>query len=133
MTDVFKTLPQPFFFENVETVDKAGNTKIVRKSVTENFYHAVIYLIFNILSVRMNVEILTSDGRIDAVVETDTHIYIFEFKKGKYAKEAIQQILDKGYPDLYKLSKKQIILMGVGFTAQKRGVSDYEIKPYQRL
>ncbi|MEN9612375.1 MAG: hypothetical protein RLZZ628_3189 [Bacteroidota bacterium] len=130
MTDLFKTLPQPFFFENVETVDKAGNTKIVRKSVTENFYHAIIYLIFNILSVRMNAEILSSEGRIDAVVETDSHIYIFEFKKGKHAQEAIDQMIQKGYPDLYRLSKKQIVLMGVGFTAQKRGVSDFKIMPY---
>jgi hypothetical protein len=112
-------------------VDKAGNTKIVRKSVTENFYHAIIYLIFNILSVRMNAEILSSEGRIDAVVETDSHIYIFEFKKGKHAQEAIDQIIQKGYPDLYRLSKKQIVLMGVGFTAQKRGVSDFKIVPYQ--
>ena len=31
----------------------------------------------------MNVEVAAKDGRIDAVIETDTHIYIFEFKKDK--------------------------------------------------
>ncbi len=37
------------------------------------------------------------NGRSDAVVETKDNIYIFEFKYGKSAQEAFDQILEKGY------------------------------------
>lgn len=128
LKDMFKTLPIQFFSEDIETKDKQGNIKIIKKSVNENFYHAVIYLVFNILGVRMPVEVNSREGRIDAVVETVSHIYIFEFKKNRKATVAIQQMRDKNYAALYALSKKQIILVGVCFTMQKRGISDFLIK-----
>lgn len=126
---MFNTLPSQFFAEDIEKKDKQGNIKIIKKSVNENFYHAIIYLIFNILGIKMPVEINTQDGRIDAVVETDTHIYIFEFKKNRKAAVAIQQMREKDYASVYALSKKQIILVGVCFTMQKRGISDYSFEP----
>jgi Predicted AAA-ATPase/PD-(D/E)XK nuclease superfamily len=123
LTNLFKTLPYSFFLEDVERRDKKGNVTIVQRQVGENFYHAIIYLIFNILAIRMRVEILSSDGRIDAVVETDTRVYLFEFKKGRKPKDAIQQIWDNQYANLYALSKKQIVCIGICFTMQKRGIS----------
>ena len=78
LTAMFKTLPPQYFTESHEIIDKEGNKKMVSKAVGESFYHAIIYLIFNILGGKMNVEISAGDGRIDAVVETKTHIYIFE-------------------------------------------------------
>ena len=103
--------------------------KIVKKSVNENFYHAVIYLTFNILGIKMPVEVNSQEGRIDAVVETNSHIYIFEFKKNRKAAVAIEQMRDKNYASLYSLSKKHIVLVSVCFTLQKRGISDYLIEP----
>ncbi len=123
LTQMFKILPYSFFLEDVERIDKKGNVTVVQRQVSENFYHAVIYLIFNILAIQMRVEMLASDGRIDAVVETQTHVYLFEFKKGRKPKDAIQQIWDKQYANAYALSKKQIVCIGVCFTTQKRGIS----------
>lgn len=128
--DMFKTLPPQFFQQEYEITDRKGNKKMVIKAVGESFYHAVIYLIFNTLGVRMNAEVAAGDGRIDAVVETKTHIYIFEFKKDRKAQTAIDQIINNNYPQKYALSKKQIYLLGVSFTLQKRGISDYIILPY---
>jgi hypothetical protein len=125
---MFKTLPSPFFFEDKVTTDQQGNTKTTKKAVNENFYHAIIYLVFSILGIKMPVEVSTNEGRIDAVVETDTHIYIFEFKKNRKPAVAIQQMKDKNYADHYSLSKKQIVLVGVCFTMQKRGISGYLIE-----
>lgn len=127
--NMFKTLPSQFFFEDVVTTDKQGVVKIVKKAVNENFYQAVIYLVFKILGIRMSSEVSTQEGRIDAVVETDTHIYIFEFKKNRKATVAIEQMRDKNYAALYSLSKKSIYLIGVCFTMQKKGISDYLIEP----
>ena len=130
LTDMFKILPSHFFQEEYDITDKQGNKKTVTKAVGESFYHAVIYLIFNTLGLQMNVEVAAKDGRIDAVIETDTHIYIFEFKKDKTAKAALKQITDNKYPDRFALSKKSIFLIGMSFSLQKRGINDYLILPY---
>jgi hypothetical protein len=124
LTAMFKILPSQFFWEDAEKVDNKGNVSIIKRQVGESFYHAVIYLIFNILSIRMRVEIPASIGRIDAIVETETHVYLFEFKKDRKAKAAIKQIWDNQYANLYSLSKKQIVCIGMCFTIQKKGVSD---------
>jgi hypothetical protein len=129
LTGMFKTLPVQFFSEPIEKKDKQGTIKIVKKSVNENFYHAIIYLVFNMLGIRMHAEVSSQEGRIDAMVETDTHIYLFEFKKNRKAAVAIQQMRDKNYGELYSLSKKQIVLVGVCFTMQKKGISGYLIEP----
>ena len=100
------------------------------KAVNESFYHAIIYLIFNILGVRMNAEVSAGDGRIDAVVETKTHIYIFEFKKNRTGQAALKQIIDNKYPNRFALSKKQIYLIGLSFSLQKRGINSHAIVAY---
>jgi hypothetical protein len=128
VANMFKTLPLQFFAEDVEILDKQGNIKVIKKAVNENFYHAIIYLIFSILGIKMPVEVSTNEGRIDAVVETDSHIYIFEFKKNRRPAVAIQQMKDKNYAAHYSLSKKQIVLVGVCFTMQKRGISGHLIQ-----
>ncbi len=126
---MFKILPVQFFSEPVETKDKEGKIiKITKKAVNENFYHAILYLVFSILGIRMPVEVSTQEGRIDAVVETDSHIYILEFKKNRKAAAAIEQMKEKNYAAHYSLSKKQIYLIGVCFTMQKKGISDYLIE-----
>ena len=133
LTDMFDTLPSQFFHEDREVIDAQGNKKIVSKAVGESFYHAVIYLVFNILGIRMPVEVSSKQGRIDAVVETAGYIYIFEFKKDTKAKAAIDQIKEKNYAQLYGLSKKQIYLIGVSFSIQKKGISDHKIEPFNTL
>jgi hypothetical protein len=126
--DMFKTVPVQFFSKPTEKIDAQGNTTTIHKAVNENFYHAIIYLVFSLLGVKMDVEVSTQEGRIDAVVETESHIYIFEFKKNRKAAVAIQQMKDKNYAGHYSLSKKQIVLVGVCFTMQKRGISGHAVE-----
>ena len=128
--NMFETLPPQFFVQAYDTLDKQGNIKTVTKAVNESFYHAIIYLIFNILGVRMNAEVSAGDGRIDAVVETKTHIYIFEFKKNRTGQAALKQIIDNKYPNRFALSKKQIYLIGLSFSLQKRGINSHAIVAY---
>ncbi len=94
--------------------------------VSENFYHAVIYLIFNLLGVKMNAEVSVREGRIDAVVETNEHVYLFEFKKNQSPEVAIAQMKEKNYAEKYALSNKKIHLIGVSFSLRKRGLDKWE-------
>jgi Predicted AAA-ATPase/PD-(D/E)XK nuclease superfamily len=129
VANMFKTLPSQFFQENTVKKDAYGNImSVTKKGLNENFYHAVIYLIFNILGIRMQAEVTSQEGRIDAVVETESHVYIFEFKKNRNADTAIEQMESRNYAKTYALSKKQICLIGVSFNFQKKGISDYKIK-----
>ena len=80
----------------------------------------------------MQAEVTTQKGRIDALVKTDTHIYVFEFKKNRKASVALEQIKDNKYAEHFALSKKQIYLIGVVFNLQKRGISDSKMQLYDR-
>jgi hypothetical protein len=130
LTKMFKTLPHQFFKEGKEVTDAQGNVTQTRTPVGENFYHAVIYLVFQILGISMKVEVSSQEGRIDALVETDTHLYLFEFKKNRSAQAAFEQIKNNHYAEHFALSKKQIQLIGVAFNLRKKGISDHIIRPY---
>jgi hypothetical protein len=130
LTKMFKTLPHQFFKEAKEMTDAQGKTTTVRNPVGENFYHAVLYLVFKIIGIGMQVEVSSQHGRIDALVETETHLYLFEFKKNRSAQAAFEQIQNNHYAEHFALSKKKIFLIGVAFNLRKKGISDHIIKPY---
>ena len=99
------------------------NTLFINKK--EAYFHSIIFLIFNFLGEKINAEVNTSVGRIDAVVETDTHFYVIEFKLDKDEKTAIQQIKDKGYADKYLHKGKTVKLLGVNFESKEKKVKGW--------
>ena len=78
----------------------------------------------------MSAEVHTNKGRIDAVIKTEQHIYIFEFKLGT-AQKALAQIEDKQYYVKYLTSSQKIVLVGVGFDIDKKNIKDYLVKLIQ--
>lgn len=91
----------------------------------EAYYHSLIYLAFRYLGVYIESEVNESDARLDAVVQTDTHIYIFEFKLDRSAKEALDQIREKGYADKYRHEGKPILGVGVNFSSEQKTVEEW--------
>ena len=79
----------------------------------ERFYHALIHLTFTLLGVYVHSEVHTSRGRCDALVQTQKHVYAFEFKLDKTAQEALNQIIAKGYLTPYKHSGKTLVSVGM--------------------
>jgi hypothetical protein len=94
----------------------------------EHFYHSLVHLHFRYLGLYINSEVHTSDGRMDAVVQTDTHIYILEFKLDESAKIALQQIKDKKYANKYALENKTIVCMGINFNSMKKSVDEWVVE-----
>jgi hypothetical protein len=94
----------------------------------EAFYHALVHLFFRYMGFRVESEVNTSRGRMDAVVQTDTHVYIFEFKIKKTAAIAFQQILDKKYADKYRMTNKTIVGLGVNFDMENKCIDDWKIE-----
>jgi len=90
----------------------------------EKYYQTIFYIVFTLLGVKIKAEVKTNQGRIDAVIETDTHTYMFEFKLFDTAKSALAQINNNQYFEKYLLNKKQVILIGVGFDKNTRNIKD---------
>ena len=95
---------------------------------TEHFYHALVHLHFRYLGLYLDSEVHTSDGRMDAVVQTPTHVYIIEFKLNQDAEIALAQIVEKQYAEKYRLSQKKIIGLGISFDTIKKAVKDWVSK-----
>ncbi len=98
------------------------------KNKQEDFYHSLVHLFFRYMGFRVESEVNTSKGRMDAVVQTDTHVYIFEFKIKKTAEIAFQQILDKKYADKYRMSNKIIVGLGINFDIENKCIDDWKIE-----
>ena len=94
---------------------------------TERFYHAIVHLMYFFLGVYIESEVCTSDGRADAVVQTETHVYCLEFKFNRSAEEALEQIRKKNYLQKYGHSDKQLVGVGVNFSTEARGINEWEL------
>lgn len=93
----------------------------------ESYYHSVFYLVLKLIGFDIQCEILTNRGRIDAVIKTDTHIYITEFKLGQ-ASLGLAQIKEMGYHQTYLHQGKTVVLLGIGFDTATRNIGDYELE-----
>jgi len=93
----------------------------------EASYHALIHVIFTLLLDDIGAEIPTNLGRIDEVIETETHIYIFEFKMDD-AQKALAQIHEKKYYEKFEIKGKTIILVGVSFSKEEKNIKDWIIE-----
>ena len=94
----------------------------------EAYYHSVVFLVFQYLGQFIDAEVHTSDGRMDAVVQTDSHIYILEFKLDENAEAAIAQIEEKAYADKFRSSDKTIWGIGINFSSEKKSLEEWKSK-----
>ena len=96
------------------------------RKTAEGLFHGLIHFIFQLLGMYIKSEVHSSRGRADAVVETATHVFIFEFKFKKTAEEALQQIKDRKYADKYRAFNKTIIGIGVNFVPEDKEINEWE-------
>ena len=126
-----KDLSKAFNANNLENVKDIINSLLADlpaetfQKQTEGLYHGLVHLIFSYLGVMIQSEIHSSKGRADAIVQTATEVYIFEFKFNKTAQEAIDQIHKKGYASKYITSGKKITGIGVNFNSTERQIDDW--------
>lgn len=109
INSLFKSIPSHIFIKEKEA-----------------YYHSLVYLVFQYLGQFIEAEVHTSDGRIDALVETDNRLYILEFKLDKSAEEALRQIHEKNYIARYRSRGKPITAIGVNFSSESKSVEDWK-------
>ncbi|MEM7655563.1 MAG: PD-(D/E)XK nuclease domain-containing protein, partial [Bacteroidota bacterium] len=96
----------------------------------EAYYHSLVYLVFQYLGQFIEAEVNTATGRIDAVVYTDSQVYVLEFKLDASAEVALKQIREKGYADKYLTSGKKVLAMGINFSSTEKQVTDWKMESY---
>lgn len=105
--NLFKSIPSTIFIKDKEA-----------------YYHSLIFLLFHYLGMFIEAEVHTSDGRLDAVVQTPERVYNLEFKLDQSLNVAINQIRTKGYADRYRHLQKQLIGVGINFDSGLKTVKN---------
>ncbi len=94
---------------------------------SEGHYQSMMYVIFNLMGLYVRTEVRTATGRVDMVMMTDDSLYIFELKFNRSAKEALEQIDKRRYPDAFILSGLPIVKVGLNFSLETRTLDGWEI------
>ena len=98
----------------------------------ENYYHSIFYTMLKLLGYNIETEILTADGRIDAVIKTQNHIFIIEFKLST-PEEALAQIKKKEYALKYASDPRKKILLGIGFDTEQKNIGGFLAEEFSAL
>jgi len=105
-----------------------ANTSYQIQGDCEKDFQYALFIIFELLGEYVQVERPTSDGRMDMVVQTDGHVFVFEFKVNVSPEAAIQQIRDKGYDKPFAASGRKVHLIGVNFSTKTRSIDGWRIE-----
>ena len=97
----------------------------------EAYYHSIFFSVMTVLGFKIDAEVAVSKGRIDAALELEDKVYVFEFKYEacepdadesekiklfeKALKQSMKQITDRGYADKFKGSGKTVYLAAFAF------------------
>ena len=106
------------FFESMDILLSKVDYDLHLKN--EKYWQSLFYMILTLLGYKISAEFKTIKGRIDAVIETKTHIYIFEFKTTSSEEVALNQIKEREYYKRFKDSSKEIVLIGSRFVIEDK-------------
>lgn len=80
----------------------------------EAYYHSLFYMILKLIGCSIDLEVLSSEGRADGILEFSDRIYVIEMKLDR-PERAMEQIHSKKYHEPYMGSGKKIFLLGIGY------------------
>ena len=68
-------------------------------------------------------------GRPDAVLRTEKGIYIFEFKYGKSAEDALDQCRQRRYADAFAAEDRAVTYVGVNYDPATATINAVKVEP----
>jgi len=98
------------------------------RPLREQYYQSVLYAVFRLLGIHAQAEVVCATGRIDMLVLTRQHVYIFEFKVNSQgtAQDAIDQIKDREYFRAVSAEGRPVHLVGVSFDEKTRNIGEWK-------
>ncbi len=95
----------------------------------EGHYQSELFIIFNLIGFKnVDIEVRTPQGRADMVLKLKDRIYIFELKFNRSAREAMEQINIKNYPERFAQYNLPITKVALNFDAETRNISEWLIE-----
>lgn len=101
--------------------------KLAEAASAEGFYEYTLYLIFSMLNIYVRTQVKCAGGRVDMVVWMPDTIYVFELKRDQTARQALQQIDNRGYAIPYQADGRRVVKVGVRFNAETRVPEEWVI------
>ena len=92
----------------------------------ENYFQAVIWLVFALLGRYVACEVRQARGRADVVIEARGHVYVMELKRDGTAAEALAQIEAMGYAAPFSADPRELHLVGAAFDSKTRLLADWQ-------
>lgn len=117
--ELFMKLLQTFLAGN-----PYGLTELAKR---EKYFENNIFLIFKALGFMPRAEVQTCNACMDLILQTRRYTYIFELKTDGSAKEAMQQIEDRGYALPYAHDGKQIIKIAANYSSATNNIDSWLI------
>ena len=106
----------------LRTIPQCDNTNY------EGHYQQLLYVIFSLMGRYVDVEVRTSTGRVDMVMNSGKALCLFELKLNKSAEAAMNQINLKDYPARFALTNLPIIKIGINFDTATHTIEDWKIE-----
>ena len=94
----------------------------------ELHYQNVLFIVFRLAGLYTKVEYHTSRGRIDLVLQTDSYVYVMEFKLDGSAEQALQQIEEKQYALPFAKDSRKVYTIGVNFSSKTRNIDRWIVR-----
>ena len=117
----FMTILQSFYAD--------GDYQLTGK--LEVYFQNSLLVLFKLMGFYVQMERHTSKGRMDVTLQTKDYIYILELKVDKSAEEALQQIEEKQYAAPFASDPRKLFKIGVCFSSEERGITEWKITPRQ--
>ena len=99
-----------------------------QRELFEGHYQQMLYVMFELMGGRPEMETHTANGRINLMLSSKTTIYIIELKIDSSAQAALDQINKKEYASRYALEELPIVKIGINFDTTTRTISEWKIE-----
>lgn len=94
----------------------------------EGHYQSLLYTIFSLLGMYVDVEVHTPRGRVDVVMRSLSALYVIELKLDETADAAMDQINLKNYPERFALCGLPVVKVRINFDRERRTLGDWKIE-----
>ena len=93
----------------------------------ELYFQNTLYVMLKLIGQQVQVERHTSNGRIDALIQTDKYVYILELKRDKDPQDALDQIDEKGYDWPFLADERKVFRIGASFSTQTKRLENWKL------
>lgn len=94
----------------------------------ELYFQNTLYVMLKLMGQQVQVERHTSNGRIDALIQTPKYVYILELKRDKNPDDALDQIDEKGYDWPFLADDRKVFKLGANFSTKNHRLENWKVE-----